>query len=90
MLLESLYHPPCITVDEVKTNDKCLYLIHQFEEKQLLKSHIKSTMMGIGFLWGGNVELITQEIKINKSDGTRWNKKVIYTYKNKKLTKEEL
>ena len=47
-------------------------------------------MMGIAFLWGGNVELITQEIRVNKSDGTKWNKKVIYTYKNKKLTKEEL
>ncbi len=90
MLLDNLYHPPFITVDEVKTNDKCLCLNHKFEGKQLLKSHIKSTMMGISFLWGGNVELITQEIKLNKSDGTKWNKKVIYTYKNKKLTKEEL
>ena len=90
MLLESLYHPPSISVDEIKTNEKCLYLIHHFEGKQLLKSHIQSTMMGIAFLWGGNVELITQETRINKSDRTKWNKKIIYTYKNKKLTKEEL
>lgn len=90
MLLESLYHPPSIKVDEIKTNDNCLYLIHEFEGKQLLKSHIKSTMMGISFLWGGNVELITNEIRLNKSDGTSWNKQVIYRFKKGTLSKEEL
>jgi len=90
MLLDSLYHPPSIKIDEVKTNDKCLYLIHEFEGKQLLKSHIKSTMMGIAFLWGGHVELITNEIRQNKSDGTSWHKKIIYSYKKGTLSKEEL
>jgi stage V sporulation protein R len=90
MLLDSLYHPPSIKVDEVNTNDNCIYLIHEFEGKQLLKSHLKSTMMGISFLWGGNVELITNEIRLNKSDGTTWNKQVIYRFKKGTLSKEEL
>ena len=90
MLLDSLYHPPSILIDEIKTNDKCLYLKHEFEGKQLLVSHIKSTMMGIAFLWGGSVELYTKEIKLNKSDGTKWNKDVIYTFKNNVLSKEEI
>ena len=46
--------------------------------------------MGISFLWGGNVELITNEIRLNKSDGTSWNKQVIYRFKKGTLSKEEL
>ena len=89
MLLDDLYHPPSIYVDEEKTNDRCLFLKHFFEGKQLLKSHIKSTMMGISFLWGGAVKLSSKEVVLNKSNGTILERNVTYTYKNGVLSKEE-
>ena len=54
---------------------------------------IPETMMGIEFLWGGQVQLETIEIhvsKTNKGEIKRENKKVIYTIKNKKLSKRYL
>ncbi len=62
MLINSLYHPPHIEVDEKKCNDHTLYLVHHFEEKPLVKEFIANTMMGIEYLWGGPVQLETSEV----------------------------
>ncbi|WP_281492069.1 SpoVR family protein [Desulfosarcina cetonica] len=62
MLMSSLYHPPCITVDLEKTRENALYLIHQFEGKPLLAEYIPNTMLGIEYLWGGPVQLETMEV----------------------------
>jgi stage V sporulation protein R len=62
MLIDGLYHPPHIEVDEVKCSGSTLYLIHHFEEKPLVKEFIANTMMGIEYLWGGPVELETNEV----------------------------
>ena len=63
MLLDKLYHPPEIRVDKGKTDDSNLYLVHNFEGKELLKDYIPNTMLGIEFLWGGQVQLETTEIE---------------------------
>lgn len=62
MLLESLYHPPHIVVDEEKTDAGPLYLNHQFEGKPLVQEFIENTMLGIEYLWGGSVKLETSEL----------------------------
>jgi stage V sporulation protein R len=61
MIQASLYHPPHITVDQGKTKEGTLYLMHHFEEKPLLKEFIANTMLGIEYLWGGPVKLETSE-----------------------------
>jgi len=63
MLLESLYHPPYIDIDESKNKDNTLYLVHHFEEKPLVKEFINNTMLGIEYLWGGPVQLETSEVE---------------------------
>jgi stage V sporulation protein R len=62
MLIESLYHPPHIEVDPENTKDHTLYLVHHFEEKPLVTEFIANTMLGIEYLWGGPVQLETNEI----------------------------
>ena len=62
MVIDTLYHPPCIDVDMDKTDDKKLYLQHRFEEKPLVQEFIANTMMGIEYLWGGPVKLETAEV----------------------------
>jgi stage V sporulation protein R len=62
MLIDSLYHPPHIEVDEKKCNGRTLYLVHHFEEKPLVKEFIENTMIGIEYLWGGPVHLETSEV----------------------------
>lgn len=62
MLVDGLYHPPVIEVDEDKTSHHQLYLKHRFEGKALVKDFIASTMMGIEYLWGGAVQLATHEM----------------------------
>ncbi len=61
MLLNTLYHPPHIEINEEKCTNGKLYLVHRFEGKPLVKEFIKNTMMGIEFLWGGAVQLETSE-----------------------------
>jgi stage V sporulation protein R len=61
MLLDSLYHPPHVKIDTEKGDNKNLYLVHKFEGKPLVKEFIENTMMGIEFLWGGQVQLETSE-----------------------------
>ena len=62
MLIDGLYHPPHIEIDEEKCNGKTLYLVHHLEEKPLVKEFIENTMMGIEYLWGGPVYLETSEV----------------------------
>ncbi|MFO7714342.1 SpoVR family protein [Desulfosarcina sp.] len=62
MLMESLYHPPRIVVDEEKTKADVLYLNHRFEGKPLVAEYIPNTMLGIEYLWGGPVQLETTEV----------------------------
>ncbi|MDY6822711.1 MAG: SpoVR family protein [Thermodesulfobacteriota bacterium] len=61
MALDTLYHPPHITINQDKTTPGRLYLNHTFEHKPLVKDFIANTMMGIEFLWGGEVVLETSE-----------------------------
>lgn len=70
MILDSLYHPPFIEIDETKMNDGTLYLNHHFEEKQLLKEFIPNTMLGIEYLWGSPVKLETTEWVTQEKGGT--------------------
>jgi stage V sporulation protein R len=63
MLLDSLYHPPCVAMDPEKSKrSDTLYLTHRFEDKPLYKEFIPNTLMGIEFLWGGPVSLETHEV----------------------------
>jgi len=61
MLMDSLYHPPFIEIDETKMANGYLYLNHHFEGKPLVKDFIHNTMLGIEYLWGGPVKLETTE-----------------------------
>ncbi len=61
MMLDMLYHPPCITIDEEKSDD-VLYLLHRFEGKPLVQEFIANAMLGIEFLWGNPVKLETSEV----------------------------
>ena len=62
MLENSLYHPPHIEIDPEKNTNNTLYLVHHFEDKPLVKEFIANTMMGIEYLWGGPVQLETNEV----------------------------
>jgi len=62
MIIDTLYHPPCIEVDIDKTDGNKLYLQHRFEEKPLVQEFIANTMIGIEYLWGGPVKLETSEV----------------------------
>lgn len=91
MLIDSLYHPPYITVNTEKTTENKLYLTHHFEGKQLYKDFIADTMMGIEFLWGAEVQLETTELVIQKNKKEKYIKKrVLYTCKNKRTEKTEI
>ncbi len=91
MLINSLYHPPRIMVDEELTEDENLYLIHQFEGKPLYKDFIYDTLVGIEFLWGDSVQLETTEIQYSEYDDDEYEEvRVLYTMKDRRLTKEEL
>ncbi len=62
MLFESLYHPPKIEIEKEKMNNGTLYLAHKFEGKPLVKDYIKNTMLGIEFLFDGEIKLETSEL----------------------------
>ena len=94
MLINSLYHPPFISVDAAKTNESNLYLVHHFESKQLVKDYVPDTLIGIEFLWGAQVQLETTEIyKKGTSDDGKDEleyRKVLYTVKDKKVEKQTI
>lgn len=63
MLLDTLYHPPYLTIDESKNKNNTLYLYHHFEGKPLVKEFVTNTLMGVEYLWDGPVQLETSEVK---------------------------
>jgi stage V sporulation protein R len=63
MLLESIYHPPHISINPEESKNGDLYLYHHFEGKPLVKEFIANTMMGIEYLWGAPVKLETSEVE---------------------------
>jgi stage V sporulation protein R len=92
MMIDSLYHPPLIKVDTKKTTEENLYLVHVFEGKQIYKPYIPDTMLGIEFLWGGQVQLESTEIVREENGSEEENsgltyRKVLYTMKDKKIEK---
>ena len=99
MILNSLYHPPIIKIDEEKTNNGCLYLRHTFEGKPLVREYIENTMMGIEYLWGGPVKLETSEAEVVSGGGEKdedeqppkvsWTR-VLFTMKDRQLTRETI
>ena len=62
MLLDVLYHPPHITIEEEDMENGYLFLNHHFEGRPLIKEFIPNTMLGIEYLWGGTVKLETTEV----------------------------
>ncbi|NVN90520.1 MAG: SpoVR family protein [Desulfuromonadales bacterium] len=100
MMLETLYHPPVITVDEAKGLQGSLYLVHAFEGKQLVREYIANTLVGIEFLWGGPVHLETSEAQVaaepspagrdEARDGEITWQRVVYSMNEKVLSKKQL
>ncbi len=95
MLLDSLYHPPLIKVDADKTGEKNLYLVHQFEGKQLVKDFIPDVLIGIEFLWGSQVQLETSDVIRVKDESNPGKvkldeRRVLYTCKNKQISRIEI
>jgi stage V sporulation protein R len=86
MLIESLYHPPHISIDTEGTDDENIRLIHHFEGKELIREFIGNTMLGIEFLWGGSVELDTFELVPTKNNKPTF-RKVRYFLEDKQLRK---
>jgi stage V sporulation protein R len=97
MLLSLLYHPPSISIDQEKSNDRNLYMVHRFEEKPLVSEFIANTMLGIEFLWGGPVQLETSEAVAapkteregDKPPPVSW-QRVLYSMENRELEKMNL
>jgi len=89
MLVDSLYHPPFIKIDVEKTDEDNLYLTHIFEGKQLYKPYINDTLMAIEFLWGGQVQLETTDIRIEPNTKHFLYDKVLYTIRNRKVNKSK-
>ncbi|MBN2681655.1 MAG: SpoVR family protein [Bacteroidales bacterium] len=95
MLIDSLYHPPRISVNKAKTSDENLYMVHHFEGKQLIQQFVPDTLLGLEFLWGGQVQLETTDIVVqkpqNQNEKPKYElRKVLYTIKDKKVTKQNL
>ncbi len=95
MLIDNLYHPPFIRACSAQTSEKNLYLIHKFEGKQLIKEFIPEVLIGLEFLWGAQVQLETSDLHIIRDEKNPeytelQRKRVLYTCKNKKVTKTEL
>ncbi len=89
MLIDSLYHPPTITVDKNRTHDHNLYLVHKFEGKQLIPDFIQDTLIGIEYLWGAQAQLETTEVIRSDYTDEVEHRRVLYTVKNRRVEKEE-
>jgi stage V sporulation protein R len=92
MLIDSLYHPPKVSVDPDRSDRERLSLVHHFEGKQLLKDYIPDTLTGIAWLWGGTVELETTEIVIpdRNKPAERSYRAVRYILKDRRLEKQNI
>jgi stage V sporulation protein R len=97
MVLASLYHPPHIEIAPERGVGGALYLVHHFEGKQLVQEYIANTMVGIEFLWGGEVQLETSEAVMeaprSREGGEEpeitW-QRVLYSMKDKTLNRKVL
>ena len=97
MVLASLYHPPHIEIAPERGTGGALYLVHHFEGKQLVQEYLANTMVGIEFLWGGEVQLETSEAVMEAPRGREggeepeitW-QRVLYTMKDKTLNRKAL
>ncbi len=94
MIIDSLWHPPHIVVDEGRSDEAWLYLVHRDEGKPLVASFIANTLLGAEFLWGGGVRLETTDMHFEKrGEGTEpylVKKRLMYSMKDKKLERREL
>ncbi|MFZ3047529.1 MAG: SpoVR family protein [Desulfatirhabdiaceae bacterium] len=102
MLIDALYHPPCIEIQSEKQVRNTLVLNHRFEGKPLVTEFIPNTLMGIEYLWGGPVHLETSEVVSLQQPGVsadqtmettkpeiQW-RRVLYTMENRKISKKTL
>lgn len=79
MVQDSLYHPPHIKFGTKSTSKhNILVLVHRFEGLPLVSEFIDNVILGVGFLWGDQVELETTE-PIDAGDGSIGWKPVKYT-----------
>lgn len=90
MLINSLYHPPTVQVDYQRTSDETLYLTHLYEGKQLIKDFIPDTLIGMEYLWGGQVQLETTEIIQSDYSDEIEEQAVLYTVKDRQIQREEI
>jgi stage V sporulation protein R len=94
MIIDSLWHPPYITVDASRTDENWLYLDHRDEGKPLIAEYIPNTMLGVEFLWGGGVKLETTDMHYEKqAEGgspSLVKKRILYSMRDKRLEKREL
>jgi stage V sporulation protein R len=93
MILDSMYHPPVIKINKEKTKSEILYLDHKFEGKQLVFEYISDVMIGLEFLWGGEIKLETTEIYPAPSASTEIQfeyRRVVYSMVDKRLKRIEL
>ena len=80
LILDNLVHPPFITVSDETQKNGTLCIVHNYEGKQLVPEFIENVMMGIEYLWGGEVKLETHLIKKGQAE------KITYTMKDRKLS----
>jgi stage V sporulation protein R len=98
MLFDNLYHPPFIKFEQ--KDDNTLLLKHEFEGQELYREYIPNTLLGLEYLWGYPVQLETFEVDIDamkkesngrdEIDKEPVFRKVLYTMKEKKISKEVL
>ena len=97
MVADSLYHPPRIEVGVGENN--LLMLEHVFEGKPLVRDFVQGVLVGVEFLWGSEVQLLTSVPIFEKAaedDGQakqetpardiRW-KRFRYTMKDRTLSR---
>ena len=101
MILDSLYHPPHVTVAAETEPDKDLILIHHFEGKPLVTDYIPAVLLGLEYLWGHPVQIETSEpIFVAEGppkaaqespapSGVTW-RRVRYTMKERRMSKKTL
>ena len=99
MILNSLYHPPHIVIDEKPAKEGELYLNHQFEGKALIARYIPAVLTGLQFLWGKRIKLETTEFEAEEQDfadilsgePVKYKKiRVVYTKEGDEIAKETI
>lgn len=102
MMNDSLYHSPCVLINEEKAENKNeLYLDHVFEGRTLVTKFIPAVLEGLSYLWGSVVCLETTEFEIDPEEKTLKlldpefeityrTVRVLYSSDGKKTEREEL